>query len=946
MDTTKLVDHNLVRDWATWGLVWLTVFPFIGLLVSIKFHQPEFLSHQPWLTFGRLRPVHVNGVIFGAFSTSFIAFLYYLVPRLCGIPLYHAQWGKGLLWMWNLFLLAGSFSLLGGYNLGFEADEFEWPLNLLRFVVLGCLTIQVLGTIFRRKESRIYVSLWYAMAALIWTLFNLILGNVILPYSGISGTNSAAMHGLYIHYIVGLWLTPAGLAIIYYFLPLSLQKPLFSHKLSLLGFWSLAFFYPFVGTHHYLYSPIPYWTQTIAIVTSMMLIIPVWTVTVNFFGTAKGRWSQILGGTHSDHYAAKFLMMGAVYYLIGCFQGSVESLRWMQELTHFNDFVIAHSHLTVFGSMVVWVVGGLYYIWPRVTGRALWSARLARWHLWLTIMGFTVMAIGLTAQGLLQGYMLEQGMNFVNSLELMKPWWIVRTLGGLTMDVAIALMVWNFYQTTRIGLLADSALQQHQTPQSIPLLPAKRLSWLEAPSTIILVASIGFFLLAVSSQGIIPLAMAETRVTHVQEIVTASAIEVAPYSPEELHGRHVYIREGCWYCHSQYIRPVTGEARRWGPVSQIGEYAYDQPHLFSTRRIGPDLTRIGGKYGDDWHRAHHWNPRDVVPNSIMPRFPWLFDSGGGTTPVLNEDGIALIAYLQRLGTTIGDWREGFMPTKFTNAIPSLSSPATEQSILETGERVYEAHCRGCHGVRGDGKGSAAIFLEPKPRDFTRGIFKFHSTPGQNALPTDSDLFATISHGLWGTAMPPWYSLPQHERLAVIQFIKTFSDRWEHEKVGKSLPVPPEPPITASALNEGASLFHTYCMICHGNEGKGDGVLAGQLNDAWGQPIQPANFHLGAGIKGGVKLGHDSRHLFLTIMTGVGGDPMPAFRQQLTPEEIWKITHYIQSLRIRSQEIALLSRGMKMMQLSKMRPKLWANLSKTAAAGNIDPNIFGRHDLLK
>jgi cbb3-type cytochrome c oxidase subunit I len=940
METREPVNHDLVKAWASWGLVWLTIFPFIGALVSIKFHHPEFLSDYPWFTFGRLRPVHVNGVIFGAFSTSFIALLYYLLPRLCGIPLYREQWGRGLLWLWNIFLLAGSVSLLLGYNLGLEAAEFEWPMNLLRFLVLGCLAIQVLGTVFRRREPRLYVSLWYAMAALIWTIFNLILGNAILPYSDISGTNSAAMHGLYIHYIVGLWLTPAGLAVIYYFLPLSVKQPLFSHKLSLLGFWSLAFFYPFVGTHHYLFSPIPYWTQTISIVMSMMLIIPVWTVTVNFFGTAKGQWGQFLGGDHSDHYAAKFLILGAVYYLLGCFQGSVEALRRMQELTHFNDFVIAHSHLTVFGSMVVWIVGGLYYVWPRITSRQLWSARLASWHLWLTIVGFTIMALGLTAQGFIQGTMLENGVSFVNSLESMKPWWVARTLGGIAMDMAIGLMVLNFYQTVRKGLpYKDSTMKQPHATPSFPLLPAKRLNWLEAPSTIIIAGSIGFFFLAVSTQGIIPLVMAETRVTQVKETITNSTIEVSPYSKEELHGRQVYIREGCWYCHSQYIRPVTGEALRWGPVSQVGEYAYDQPHLFSTRRIGPDLTRIGRRYGDDWHTAHHWNPRALVPNSIMPRFPWLFDSDKETTPVLNGDGQALITYLQRLGTSIGDWREGFVSTRLAQGVPALHSPINKESVWETGHKIYQQHCQGCHGIHGDGQGPAASFLDPKPRDFTKGIFKFHSTAGQNSLPTDADLFATITHGLWGTAMPPWYSLPEQKRLAVIQYIKTFSERWENEAVSEPVHVPPEPPVTRTALKEGASLFQTHCVVCHGKNGKGDGPLAGKINDTWGHPIQPANFHLPAGIKGGVKLGHDSRHIFITIMTGVGGDPMPAFQQQLNEQEVWKVTHYVQSLRIRSQEDSLLAFGLDPDQLSESRKNLWGNLSKAAMGGKIDQDIL-------
>ena len=248
-------------------------------------------------------------------------------------------------------------------------------------------------TVVRRKEPRIYVTLWYLTAAYVWTVFNYAFGHFILPYS-MPGVNNAAMHGLYIHYVVGLWITPAGLAVIYYFLPLSAQRPLYSHKLSLVGFWSLAFFYPFVGTHHYIYSPIPYWTQTIAIVASMMLIIPVWTVLQNFYGTFVGNWKRF-----QESYTAKFLIIGALYYLIGCFQGSTEALRGMQRLTHFTDFVIAHSHLTVFGTFILWVTAGMYYVIPRVSGHELYSKTLAQWHYWLTVAGLLADGGGPDASG-------------------------------------------------------------------------------------------------------------------------------------------------------------------------------------------------------------------------------------------------------------------------------------------------------------------------------------------------------------------------------------------------------------------------------------------------------------------------------------------------------------------------------------------------------------------
>lgn len=940
-DTDKLVNKSLVKTWGWWGLIWLTIFPFVGVFVSIKFHNPEFLGGTEWLTFGRLRPVHVNGVVFGAFSTLFIALMYYAVPRLTGRRLFKEEWGHGLLGLWNLFLITGTISLMMGHNNGFEAGEYTWPFNILRFVVLGLVTVQVLGTVFQRQEPRFYVALWYISAAFVWTVLNLILGNVVLPYGPFVGVDSAAMHGLYIHYIVGLWLTPAGLAIIYYFLPLAAKQSLYSHKLSLVGFWSLALFYPFVGTHHYLFSPIPYWTQTISIVTSMLLIIPVWTVIVNFFGTVRGRWGQVLGGKDADAYAAKFLIMGALYYLFGCFQGSTEALRRMQELTHFNDFVIAHSHLTVFGAMVLWVVGGMYYVWPRLTGRELWSWKLASWHLWLTISGFSVMAVGLTAQGFIQGSMLEHGANFLDTVNEMKPWWVTRTLGGLTMDIAILLMVINFYKTSREGRKVESMAAIEQTAEKVPMAPLKKGgNWLETPSGVVVGAGIVLFSAAVGSQGIAPYLTTKQQRAHVTDVVAKTRITVPDYTPLEKRGREVYIREGCWYCHSQYIRPVTGENFRWGPVSQNGEYVHDQPHLFSTRRIGPDLTRVGRRYGGGWHAAHHWDPRAVKPDSIMPRFPWLFKEPEkpGDAPQLNEDGQALVAYIQRLGTSIGDWREQFVSTRLSGGAAASPDPQVQEDLLPLGKNVYERRCIGCHGEKGDGNGPSAKFLDPKPRDFTKGIFKFHSTPGQDALPTDGDLFKTITHGLWGTAMPPWHNLTTNERLAVIQYIKTFSDRWNKEEVKEPLNVPPEPPVTLASIENGRKVFEANCQICHGPEGKGDGPLAGNVQDAWGFPIRPANFTLPAGVPHGVKLGHDSEHLFLTIMNGVGGDPMPAFQGQLKLNEVWDVVHYVQSLRVKTYVDRLLAVGADPGEMEKARRNIWAMLSTAASKGKLEGKV--------
>lgn len=428
----NLVNERIVKSWLGWGFGWAIVAPLVGFLLSLQFNFPTFISSE-FSHFGRLRPVHVNGVIFGVFSTIFIGLVYYMVPKLTGVRMYRETLAKYALFLWNGALVIAFVALLLGYNKGLEVAEFPNPLPLILAAALFLVAYQVFMTIARRKEEKIFVSLWYIIAALVWTGINLLYGNLVLPYT-VSGVQNVALHGLYIHYVVGLWITPAGLAVIYFFLPASAQSPLYSHKLSLVGFWTLAFFYPFVGIHHYLYSPIPNWTQTVAIVSSMMLIIPVWTVVANFFGTLKGNWNRF----QSD-FTVKLMIFGAAMYFIGSTQGSLEALRSIQQPTHFTDFVIAHSHATVFGGYVIWVLAACYYVWPRVSGSR-FHLPTAAWSTWMIMGGISSMIFILTLQGLIQGTALMAGAEFVDTVVSMKPYWFIRMLTGITMDVGIALV--------------------------------------------------------------------------------------------------------------------------------------------------------------------------------------------------------------------------------------------------------------------------------------------------------------------------------------------------------------------------------------------------------------------------------------------------------------------------------------------------------------------------
>lgn len=381
-------------------------------------------------------------MIWGAFSTLFIGLCHYVVPRLCGVRLWNEGWSRILLWMWNANLAVATVLLALGWNRGWEAGELPLGNVIVLLAVIVLFTVQFLMTIKQRAETPLYVSLWYLIAAFVWTDVNLVL--LLLGPDHLPGINNAAWHGLFLHDVVGLWITPAGYVIIYYFLPASVRNPIYSHQLSLIGFWSLAFFYPFVGLHHYLYSPIADWAETIAIVSSMMLIIPVWTVLQNFFGTMIGRWSEL-----GRNAPAKFLVVGSVMYLIGCFQGSVEALRSLQQPTHFTDFVIGHSHITVFGTFVMWALGGTLYVWPRVSRTPLGSFTLVNWGFWLVTLGIASMTLVLVLNGLQQGFMLMAQADWIDSVNAIRPYWWVRTWTGLAMDVGISLLVLALMLTSR-----------------------------------------------------------------------------------------------------------------------------------------------------------------------------------------------------------------------------------------------------------------------------------------------------------------------------------------------------------------------------------------------------------------------------------------------------------------------------------------------------------------
>lgn len=421
-----------------------------------------------------------------------------------------------------------------------------------------------------------------------------------------------------------------------------------------------------------------------------------------------------------------------------------------------------------------------------------------------------------------------------------------------------------------------------------------------------LVAGFAFYLFSIVLQGIIPAVLPESETSIVSRTIVTpmSFLETVPAvnerrSKSAARGRIIYRREGCWYCHSQYVRPVSREIDRWGPISEAGEYAGDQPHTLGTRRIGPDLTREGGLRGDDWHIAHFYSPRSVVPGSIMPRYSWLIDdealSKGKTgRELLTRDGSALLDYMQSLGTGRGRWYDEFLRRQ------SLAFDPVNRVDFKKGRNDYLRHCAGCHGNKGNGRGSVARVMSTKPRDFTSGIYKYKSTP-KGQPPLASDLYRSITIGLRGSGMPAWYELEVETRRNLVAYLKTLApDSFNKEPeqifdtatLAKSDPGP-----SGKLIGQGKEVYgRAGCVGCHGAEGRGDGPAASALMDVWGNPVRPANFTLGR-----FKSGPAVVHVMRTITNGVDGTPMPQFLTALSEKERWAVAYYVWTLSAEDKE---------------------------------------------
>ncbi len=440
-----VVSFSLVYAHLVSALVFLGIVLLAGLLYSLQFLGKYPFPGVEFLSPGRVRMLHTNGAVYGFITNGYVAGLYWAVPRLTGYKVLNEKYlGWFMFWALQAAVLATAVGLLGGY-----AQAIEWgetPIFVDPFVLVYLLLalFQFTVPIYQYgKERPLYASSWYIISGLIWIPMVYIMGNYI-PQFFIPGVAGAAITGTWIHDAVGLYVTPLGWGLMYFFVPVILKKPIWSHGLSLLGFWGLAFFYPMQGVHHYLWSPIPMYAQYAAVFSTLVLELAVVTVIINFFMTMRGN-----GDALKKSVPLRWMMIGIVNYGITCLQCSIQVLLTTQKAIHFTDWVVGHAHLIMFGTFGFWILGILSYLWPKVTGRRLYSSSLDEWAFWLIMIGMETMWVDLLAGGLVQGF-TWWGLNpWMDSVRFSAPLWFVRTVTGIMIFVGFILYLYNFYMTAK-----------------------------------------------------------------------------------------------------------------------------------------------------------------------------------------------------------------------------------------------------------------------------------------------------------------------------------------------------------------------------------------------------------------------------------------------------------------------------------------------------------------
>ncbi len=590
------------------------------------------INSQGAFGFGRIRMLHTSAVIFAFVGNCIFAGAYYSMQRLLKTRLFSDTLSWVHFWSWQIMIVSVVITFLMGINTSKEYAEHEWPIDILitfSWVIFG---INMFGTIAKRRVRHLYVAIWFYIGTWIAVAMLHIFNNLEVPlsftgwksYSAYAGVKDALVQWWYGHNAVAFFLTTPILGLMYYFVPKAADRPVFSYKLSIIHFWSLIFIYIWAGPHHLQYTALPGWVQALGTGFSVMLIAPSWGGMLNGLLTLRGAWDKV-----RENPILKFFVVAITCYGMATFEGPILATKTLNKIGHYTDWIIGHVHLGALGWNGFIAFGMIYYLVPILWRTKLYSTKMANWHFWLGTMGIIFYAIPLYIAGFTQGLMWKQfnpdgtliWKNWLDTVEAIIPYYYMRFFGGVLYIFGAILMVINVVATVRAGSF------QKDVPAEAPALAKitkNRKSsegyhlWLERTPLIFSILS--FVALAIGGMiQIIPTLLVKENVPTITS--------VKPYTPLELEGRDLYIREGCNACHSQMIRPFRDEVVRFngknGQYSKAGEFVYDRPFLWGSKRTGPDLHRQGGKNPSSWHFKHMYNPRSTSAGSIMPRYPWL-----------------------------------------------------------------------------------------------------------------------------------------------------------------------------------------------------------------------------------------------------------------------------------------------------------------------------------
>ncbi len=629
METEKFsYDNKIVRNFAYATVIWGITGMLVGLIAALQLAFPEFFNDYlgfSFLSFGRIRPLHTNAVIFAFVGNGIFMGVYYSLQRLLKTRMWSDKLSQLNFWGWQFIILCAVITLPLGITSGKEYAELEWWIDILITLLWVVFGFNMFATILNRRVKHLYVAIWFYIATFVTVAILHIFNSFELPvsflksYSWYAGVQDALVQWWYGHNAVAFFLTTPYLGLMYYFVPKAANRPVYSYRLSIIHFWALIFMYIWAGPHHLLYTSLPDWAQSLGVVFSVMLIAPSWGGMLNGLLTLRGAWDRV-----RDDVMLKFMVVALTCYGMATFEGPLLSLKNVNMISHFTDWTIAHVHVGGLGWNGMLTFGLLYWLFPRIYKTELYSKKMANQHFWIATLGIILYAIPMYIAGFMQGLMWQDfnpdgtlvNADFLKTVDAMKPFYMLRSLGGLLFIAGAVLMFYNLIKTAKAGKLVANEESEAVVSRNVTVNTGKEY-W----HRVIERKPVQFMILSIIVVGIGGLIEIIPTMAVKSNVVTISSVK--PYTPLELEGRDLYIREGCYNCHSQMIRPLRFETTRYGEYSNSGEFVYDHPFQWGSKRTGPDLAREGGLRSNNWHYQHLIVPKDISPGSIMPAYPWL-----------------------------------------------------------------------------------------------------------------------------------------------------------------------------------------------------------------------------------------------------------------------------------------------------------------------------------